>query len=456
MTQPFQTNCCCGVGSCCVYRNGELVGCVDGVSANECASIGGVWNGGGSFCANSPCTVNTCRPCETGVYCSSLPYGGVGSCPPGVWHTSASVCMLMTFDSVNDPALIPLIGRTFPMAGFGGSPAVAMTTYWRIVGNGQHPLVQIGTTVFRMEVEFWAESERSTVGACPLELGCIPYTGANSKVRLSIDATPKDFSIDYQCPATGGHIAGPTLSFTDTIFRPVNPCDIGQVITSFATVTIQLASGGQDTGLVPGDCGPPVDPVGACCIPDGSCVGNTTATQCQDLGGTWQGAFTSCANIQCPPPAGPLGACCYPDGTPCADVTQLQCQAGGGNWQGAGTSCAFVHCPPPTGGNTGACCVPQAGGFGLCSDNYTQQQCLNAQGLYLGDGTTCGFIDCPPPPYFAARVASKGFGDTLARFFRATGIERLVKRRAARTGKPCGCAKRQEALNRLIPYQAKG
>lgn len=198
-------------------------------------------------------------------------------------------------------------------------------------------------------------------------------------------------------------------------FDQVVPSGIGVIITPAQIVA---------TFNTCEECHPTTTPLGGCCLPDGSCV-TTTQASCAVAGGTYQGDNTSCSPNPCLQP--PLGACCYDDGSPCQDLTQAQCQAGGGNWQGAGTTCQFVHCPPPTGGNTGACCVPQAGGFGLCQDNLTEQQCLNSQGLYLGDGTTCGFIECPPPPYFAARQAapaqpSRGLGDTLVKVLRFVGV----------------------------------
>ena len=47
------------------------------------------------------------------------------------------------------------------------------------------------------------------------------------------------------------------------------------------------------------------------------------------------------------------------------------------------------------------------------------------------------------------RPKSKGLGDTIAKVTKATGIERVVK---AVVGDDCGCAERQEKLNKLFPY----
>lgn len=47
----------------------------------------------------------------------------------------------------------------------------------------------------------------------------------------------------------------------------------------------------------------------------------------------------------------------------------------------------------------------------------------------------------------------RGLGDTIARFTHATGIAQAVKAISAAVGVPCGCAGRQEALNRALPYE---
>ena len=47
---------------------------------------------------------------------------------------------------------------------------------------------------------------------------------------------------------------------------------------------------------------------------------------------------------------------------------------------------------------------------------------------------------------------SKGLGDTIAKITEATGIKKVVETFTNATGKDCGCAKRQDTLNRLFPY----
>jgi tyrosine-protein phosphatase YwqE len=49
-----------------------------------------------------------------------------------------------------------------------------------------------------------------------------------------------------------------------------------------------------------------------------------------------------------------------------------------------------------------------------------------------------------------AKRVSKGFGDTVAKFTEATGIDKLVHFIA---GEDCNCDKRKEKLNKMFPYK---
>lgn len=50
------------------------------------------------------------------------------------------------------------------------------------------------------------------------------------------------------------------------------------------------------------------------------------------------------------------------------------------------------------------------------------------------------------------RRTSRGFGDTVEKFTKATGIKKVVNTVAKATGKPCGCGARRDTLNRMFPY----
>ena len=53
---------------------------------------------------------------------------------------------------------------------------------------------------------------------------------------------------------------------------------------------------------------------------------------------------------------------------------------------------------------------------------------------------------------FSNRKA-EGLGDVIEKVTELTGIKAAVERRAAKTGKPCGCQKRKEALNKAVPFK---
>ena len=60
-----------------------------------------------------------------------------------------------------------------------------------------------------------------------------------------------------------------------------------------------------------------------------------------------------------------------------------------------------------------------------------------------------------PTPDMAVRQQSRGLGDTVAKITHATRVDELAKLYTQITGRPCGCAERQEALNKLFPYGVK-
>ncbi|MEP0846734.1 MAG: hypothetical protein HRF50_07930 [Phycisphaerae bacterium] len=86
-------------------------------------------------------------------------------------------------------------------------------------------------------------------------------------------------------------------------------------------------------------CAPCSVPRGACCLADGSCVDNVTASECGGLGGVYQGDGLTCGMVNCPlPPENDLceNAICLIDGV----------QVSGTNIGASGTdidSCAFAN-----------------------------------------------------------------------------------------------------------------
>jgi len=127
---------------------------------------------------------------------------------------------------------------------------------------------------------------------------------------------------------------------------------------------------------------------GACCLQDFTCMDNTTQDQCFGfVGATWQGADSSCGEVDCTPP---LGACCLPGGSCLPGVTQSACEVtAGGAWQGDGVACGAETCLPPT----GACCL----NTGACLGDVPEATCAMAGGTYQGDDVLCVSVNCPQP-----------------------------------------------------------
>ena len=51
-----------------------------------------------------------------------------------------------------------------------------------------------------------------------------------------------------------------------------------------------------------------------------------------------------------------------------------------------------------------------------------------------------------------SEIKSKGLGDSIEKFTKATGIKKVVDTVAKATGGDCGCNKRKNALNKAFPY----
>ena len=49
-------------------------------------------------------------------------------------------------------------------------------------------------------------------------------------------------------------------------------------------------------------------------------------------------------------------------------------------------------------------------------------------------------------------MKSRGLGDSIHKFTKATGIKTVVDKVSQGLNIPCGCEARQEALNHMVPY----
>jgi len=103
-------------------------------------------------------------------------------------------------------------------------------------------------------------------------------------------------------------------------------------------------------------------PMGACCLPNGSCLDNQSPAQCSGLNGTFRGHQVTCGSVVCPLP---VGACCVGQ-FGCAELGQSDCEiAVGGTWAGFGTTCADNNSNGvPDACEPGSSCAGDANGDG--------------------------------------------------------------------------------------------
>jgi|TARA_R110000803_G_scaffold6983_3_gene22595 hypothetical protein len=50
-------------------------------------------------------------------------------------------------------------------------------------------------------------------------------------------------------------------------------------------------------------------------------------------------------------------------------------------------------------------------------------------------------------------MKSKGFGDSVEKFTKATGIKAVVDKVSQGLNIPCGCSHRKDKLNNMFPYK---
>lgn len=135
------------------------------------------------------------------------------------------------------------------------------------------------------------------------------------------------------------------------------------------------------------DCtNPPCDPGGgACCLENGTCEQTENEEECLALCGVFQGEGSDCEGTICL--ASIPGACCLGDDSCVHTQGECSCEQQGGEFQGPGTNCAYEPCV-----EVGACCVPEGGCFFL-----TASECAAECGEFFGPGSSCPFVCLPEP-----------------------------------------------------------
>ncbi|MCP4760078.1 MAG: hypothetical protein GY894_09550 [Planctomycetes bacterium] len=124
--------------------------------------------------------------------------------------------------------------------------------------------------------------------------------------------------------------------------------------------------------------------------PSLTCANNFTSGSASTIS-SYADAISSCLHV-----AGPSGACCF--GSTCQIMALSECQELGGEYQGDDTNCSEIECDS----GVGACCLSS----GSCA-TVSESQCDNANGEYLGDNVVCDDEICLPDP-----VGACCYGDT--------------------------------------------
>ena len=79
---------------------------------------------------------------------------------------------------------------------------------------------------------------------------------------------------------------------------------------------------------------------------------------------------------------------------------------------------------------------------------YRKMTYINKSPTYHPSGSIGKQLNQPPP-----EQGVRGLGDLIEKVTVNTGIKRIVDKIAKATGKDCGCNKRKDTLNRLVPFK---
>lgn len=74
---------------------------------------------------------------------------------------------------------------------------------------------------------------------------------------------------------------------------------------------------------------------------------------------------------------------------------------------------------------------------------------------YMSPGTRGSVNKVWNPPAAPEKKKMRGLGDLVQWGLAKIGVELVVKRIEKATGKPCGCGKRQDKLNEMVPFPTR-
>jgi len=334
---PF---CVAATGACCLAGGG----CNEQLSQVDCETIGGTYLGDAV-----PCLATSCDgACCTGASCSILGDEAACTAAGGVFQGVGVPCGTGIGNDPNPCAGACCLADGTCQDNQTQTSCDAIGGAYK--GDGQTCLIAgcSGACCFQAgacsDLDLTACQSAGGSWQGPAT-SCQTFTCPTTGACCFLDGTCQDVALRPACDALGGEYAGDgsLCSNQPCIGACCVPAPSTFCISEDASNCIQLGGTPQGLGTTCVGAASDVCPVGACCLPSGSCTDGLRIAECTTLGGAFQGDGTLCAQVSCPQP---IGACCLAAGGCLADQVQATCEAFGNTWAGQGTICPDACAPP--------------------------------------------------------------------------------------------------------------
>ncbi len=372
---PQPTGACCAAsGDCSV------------LTAEECGTSGGQYQGDGTVCEPNPCPQPTGACCLANGQCAILT---AAEClaASGVYQGHETGCtpdvcpQPCCRGDVNGDGLVSDADVAEFIAGLLAPPEITAPEYCPLDVNADEG-------VDGRDVQHFVDLILAGT-VCPNNDSCFYATllPLNEEVIAdNTEATTDPADPPFSCRSGGGQGVG-TLWYK---FVAADTTALISTCGSNAPVQDTLLAVYRPDAACPFGVGDEL----ACSEDDCGAFGRLSRIFLNDLtpGATYYlqvAAYSDASRgpirlrVECPA----VGACCLPGGV-CSIRSAEECAIAGGSYEGNGTSCAPDPCV------TGACCTP----IGLC-EIRTQSSCSAVGGTYQGNNSDCGGVVCPPPYY---------------------------------------------------------
>lgn len=319
-------------GACC-----RLDGvCMDGVTFTDCSQVGG-WHAVGTTCL-----ANACGPggacCVNGVCSFGQSQGYCEGAAQGHWYPTCG-----------DPKCNP-VGACCV-----GDLCTEQTEHLCFLNGG----VYLGSGSTCAGTSCRGACCLPNLGGCVLETegGCLGVGGdflgvgtfCNGFFCPGACCFPNGDCqelVEYDCSISGGTFYGGPCKSTHCPFTGGACCYADGTCVDGVDFGLCLEFNGAPGGVGSTCAETPCNLVGSCCFDFGGgftfCRGVYFEAECTKQGGTFNGPGSICDKGTCVP--GATGACCLPGGACISDTTLNICGANGGLYKGDGSVCTGSTC----------------------------------------------------------------------------------------------------------------